>query len=172
MVLDVCGANCACRRRTRHKEKTMKKSAFAVFAALALSTALAAGFKPIETKGADGTGAAQSTVFLSRLNGSDFNWETLQTSRIVGIQITIPTFALGAIESSKLGQALKLESIQAPEGFAVQFKQHQFIGNADRLKFDTTVPRNTRRGDYNITLNLSNPLTKDSGAVSYKILVR
>jgi hypothetical protein len=156
----------------RHKENPMKKTAFALFATLALSTVLAAGFKPIETKGADGTGAAQSTVFLSRLNGTDFPWETLQASRMVNTKLTIPTFALGAIESSKLEQALKLESVEAPAGFVVQFKQHQFSGSADQLEFNTTVPRNTRRGDYSITLNLSNPLTKDSGAVSYKILVR
>ncbi len=143
----------------------------ALFAALTLSTVLATGgFKPIETKGEDGISAAQHTVFLSRLNSAEF--EALIVPRTVSVKVTIPTFGLGAIEISKLDQALRVESVQAPNGITVQFKQYQSIGRGDQLEFNTTLPRNTRRGDYNITVNLTNPLTKDSGAVSYKVLVR
>ncbi len=172
----------------------MKKVIPAVFAsvlALGIASAFAAApMKVVSTSDLSGLYAASVTVGLS---GPEGQFKEALVSHGATAKIRVASFALGAVDSSKLGNALQVMSVQAPTGISVSFlnvtaragsdfnvggkRSSRSYSNATATGFDeydfyVGVANGVKTGTYPVTVNLHNPLSNNDGSVSFNVIVQ
>ena len=150
--------------------KNVIPAVFASVLALGVASAFAAQpMKVISTSDLSGLYAASVTVGLSR---SEAHFKEVLTPHGATAKIRVSSFALGAVDLSKLGNALQVMSVQAPTGIKVSFKNETIHAGFDEYDFYVGVSSGVKAGTYPVTVNLHNPLSNSDGAVSFNVVVQ
>jgi hypothetical protein len=151
----------------------MKKIIPAVFAsvlALGVASAFAAPIKVVPTN--DLTGLYPASVTVGLVGSPEQQFKEVLTPHSAVANVRIPSFALGAVDSTKLGNALQIMSVNARTGITVAFKDEQSRAVFDQLDFYVFVAQGTKAGTYPVTVNVHNPLTGTDGAVTLNVVVQ
>ncbi len=156
----------------------MKKILTAAAISLALGiSALAQAFPVLEARDLNGSDPARINVSLGIPNGdardsAEFAFGELFRARKVELPVRIPKFALGAIETSRLSQALETENINQYKGIDVKFRLAESQSNYDVIRLTINLERGVKRGTYPMVMNVTNPLTKQQGSIAFSVVVR
>ena len=150
--------------------KNVMPAVFASVLTLGVASGLAAGpMRVISTSDLSGLFPASVTVGLS---GPEAQFKEALTPHGAIAKIRVASFALGFVDSSKLGKALQIVSVQTPSGISVSFKNATIHAGFDEYAFYVGVARGVKSATYPVTVNLHNPLSSGHGSVSFNVVVR
>ena len=152
----------------------MKKVIPAVFASvLALSIASAFAAQPMKAiSTSDLSGLYAASVPVALVGSPEQRFKEVLTHHGAVAKIRVSSFALGAMDSSRLCNALRVMSVQAPTGISVSFKNETTHAGFDEYDFYVGVAKGVKAGTYPVTVNLHNPLSSNDGSVSFNVVVQ
>ena len=150
--------------------KNVIPAAFASVIALGIASAFAAQpMKAISTSDLSGSYTASVSIGLG---GAKAQFKEVLTPHGATARIRVSSYALGYVDSSRLGNALQVMSVQAPTGICVSFNNETIHAGFDEYDFYVGVAKGVKAGTYPVSVNLHNPLSGNDGSVSFNVVVQ